>query len=528
MTSTTADRDRAATPRPGPVLLRRAGSAAAWLWCVPAVIAAFVPVAYLAWRTTEAGGAAVLEQLARPRLTQMTVNTLLLSAAVTAACLVIGTATAYLVSRTDLRARTAVNLAASLPLAVPTYVAAFSWRAAFPGTEGFWISALVLTVSSFPYVHLPVAAALSRTDPALEEQSRILGDGPWRTFFKVTLRQIAPAAVAGSLLCALYVFHDFGAVSILRYETFTTAIYSAWRLGFDRTGALVLSTALAVLALILLGGEWAATAPGRRARRESSSGREPARLRLGRAAPLAYLGLAGLTVLSLGVPAWSLIRWTLDGVSTTDPAEVWAAAWTSLSLSAAAAALTMALVVPVGLYVARHRSPLAAVTERVVYLGYALPGVVIGLSLVFLAINLDWVYERFYQSVPLLVFGYAVLLLPLGMGAVKASAAQASPQLGQVAASLGAGPVRRFATITLPLTAPGIAAGAALVFLTAMKELPATLLLRPAGTETLATRLWTYTDVAAFSAAAPYAALIVVSSAVPIWLLSRRIGRLRP
>lgn len=527
MTSTT-DRDRAATPRPGPALLRRAGSAAAWLWCLPAVIAALVPVAYLAWRTTEAGGAAVLEQLARPRLTQMTVNTLLLSAAVTAACLVIGTATAYLVSRTDLRARTAVNLAASLPLAVPTYVAAFSWRAAFPGTEGFWISALVLTVSSFPYVHLPVAAALSRTDPALEEQSRILGDGPWRTFFKVTLRQIAPAAVAGALLCALYVFHDFGAVSILRYETFTTAIYSAWRLGFDRTGALVLSTALAVLALILLGAEWAATAPGRRARRESSSGREPARLRLGRAAPLAYLGLAGLTVLSLGVPAWSLIRWTLDGVSTTDPAEVWAAAWTSLSLSAAAAALTMALVVPVGLYVARHRSPLAAVTERAVYLGYALPGVVIGLSLVFLAINLDWVYERFYQSVPLLVFGYAVLLLPLGMGAVKASAAQASPQLGQVAASLGAGPVRRFATITLPLTAPGIAAGAALVFLTAMKELPATLLLRPAGTETLATRLWTYTDVAAFSAAAPYAALIVVSSAVPIWLLSRRIGRLRP
>jgi iron(III) transport system permease protein len=524
----TAERDRAATRPPGPALLRRAGRAAAWLWCLPAVIAAMVPVVYLAWRTAEAGGAAVLDQLARPRLAQMTVNTLLLSAAVTAACLVIGTATAYLVSRTDLRARAAVNLAASLPLAVPTYVAAFAWRAAFPEAEGFWISALVLTVSSFPYVHLPVAAALSRTDPALEEQSRILGDGPWRTFFKVTLRQIAPAAVAGALLCALYVFHDFGAVSILRYETFTTAIYSAWRLGFDRTGALVLSTALAVLALVLLGGEWAAAAPGRRALRDSASGREPARLRLGRTAPLAYLGLAGLTALSLGVPAWSLVRWTLDGVSAADPAEVWAAAWTSLGLSAAAAAVTLALVVPVGLYTARHRSALAAATERVVYLGYALPGVVIGLSLVFLAINVDWVYERFYQSAPLLVFGYAVLLLPLGLGAVKASAAQASPQLGQVAASLGAGPVRRFATITLPLTAPGIAAGAALVFLTAMKELPATLLLRPSGTETLATRLWTYTDIAAFSAAAPYAALIVATSAVPIWLLGRSIGRLRP
>ncbi|WP_205325736.1 iron ABC transporter permease [Glycomyces sp. YM15] len=527
MTST-AHRDRAATSPPGRALLRRAGSAAAWLWCLPAVAAALVPLVYLTWRTAEAGGAAVLEQLARPRLAQMTLNTLLLSGAVTISCLVIGTTTAYLVSRTDLRARTAVHLAASLPLAVPTYVAAFAWRAAFPDADGFWISALVLTVSSFPYVHLPVAAALMRTDPALEEQSRILGDGPWRTFFKVTLRQIAPAAVAGALLCALYVFHDFGAVSILRYETFTTAIYSAWKLGFDRTGALVLSTALAALALVLLTAEWAAAAPGRRARRDSASGREPTRLRLRRTAPLAYLALAGLTALSLGVPAWSLVRWTLDGVSTADPAEVWAAAWTSLSLSAAAAALTVALVVPVGLYAARHRSVLAAATERVVYLGYALPGVVIGLSLVFLAINVDWIYERFYQSAPLLVFGYAVMLLPLGAGAVKASAAQASPQLGQVAASLGAGPVRRLATITLPLTAPGIAAGAALVFLTAMKELPATLLLRPAGTETLATRLWTYTDIAAFSAAAPYATLIVVVSAVPIWLLGRRIGRLRP
>nr|WP_211116684.1 iron ABC transporter permease [Glycomyces buryatensis] len=483
---------------------------------------------YLTWRTAEAGGEAIIEQLRRPRLAEMTGNTLLLAATVTAACLVVGIATAFLVSRTDLRFRAAVNLSASLPLAVPTYVAAFAWRAAFPAVEGFWISALVLTLASFPYVHLPVAAALSRSDPALEEQSRILGDGPWHTFFKVTLRQVAPAAVAGGLLCALYVFSDFGAVSILRYETFTTAIYSAWRLGFDRTGALVLASALVVLTLALLAGEWAAAAPGRKSKRENDSGRAPLRLRLGRTAPAVYVGLAGLAALSLGIPFWSLARWTLDGVSAADPAEVWAAAWTSLSLSAAAALLTVALVVPVGLYVARHRGALAAATERAVYIGYALPGVVIGLSLVFMAINVDWVYERFYQSSPLLVFGYAVLLLPLGMGAVKASAEQASPQLDRVAASLGAGPVRRFATITLPLTAPGIAAGAALVFLTAMKELPATLLLRPAGTETLATRLWTYTDVAAFSAAAPYAALIVAVSAVPIWLLSRNIERSGP
>jgi iron(III) transport system permease protein len=527
MGTATAASGRTASRPPGPALLRRAGRRAAWLWCLPAVAAALLPVAYLAWRTAEAGGEAIAEQLRRPRLAEMTGHTLALAAVVTAGCLIIGITTAFLAARTDLRWRGAVHLSASLPLAVPTYVAAFAWRAAFPAAEGFWIAALVLTVSSFPYVHLPVAAALTRSDPALEEQSRILGDGPWRTFRKVTLRQIAPAAVGGALLSALYVFSDFGAVSILRYETFTTAIYSAWRLGFDRTGALVLAAALVVLTLIVLGGEWAVAAPGRRARSDNASGRTPARVRLGHWAIAAYLGLAGLAALSLGVPGWSLVRWTLDGVSTADPAEVWSAAWTSLSLAAAAAVVTVALVVPVGLYAARHRGPLAEATERIVYIGYALPGVVIGLSLVFLAINVDWVYERFYQSAPLLIAGYAVLLLPLGTGAVKASAAQASPQLWQVAASLGAGPVRRFATVTLPLTAPGIAAGAALVFLTAVKELPATLLLRPAGTETLATRLWTYTDIAAYSAAAPYAALIVAVSAVPIWLLSRRTGRLR-
>jgi iron(III) transport system permease protein len=513
-------------------MLRRGLDGAAWLWCLPAIAAALVPVVYLSRRLGEAGWGTIRGHLERPRLAEMAVHTVLLAATVTAACLVIGIATAYLVARTDLRGRMLVNLTASLPLAIPTYVAAFAWRAAFPHIEGFWAAVLVLTLASFPYVHIPVAAALSRSDPALEEQSRSLGRGPWSTFFGVTLRQVAPAAIGGGLLVSLYVISDFGAVSIMRYETLTTAVYSSWRLGFDRTGAFVFAAVLVVLTLAVLGGEWAASAPGRRARRSGATGRTPARLRLGRTAPLAHVGVAALAAVSLGVPGWSLLRWNLNGVSAADPAEVWSSTWSSLTFSGSAALLTMLLVTPVGLYVARHRGPLAAATERSVYIGYALPGVVVGLSLVFLALNVQRidiagfsVPLEIYQSAPLLVFGYAVLLLPLGMGAVKASAEQATPQVESVAASLGAGPVRRFATITLPLTAPGGAAGAALVFLTAMKELPATLLLRPTGTETLATRLWMYTDNLAYAAAAPYAALIVLASAVPIWLLTRRNGR---
>jgi iron(III) transport system permease protein len=124
----------------------------------------------------------------------------------------------------------------------------------------------------------------------------------------------------------------------------------------------------------------------------------------------------------------------------------------------------------------------------------------------------------------LLAFGYAVLFLPLAVGAVAAAAGQAPAELEQVGRSLGRGPWFVFRTVTLPLIAPGIGAGAALAFLTCMKELPATLLLRPTGLETLATRLWRHTDVVEYGAAAPYAALLVAIAAVPTWLLVDRTG----
>ncbi|TDC82803.1 iron ABC transporter permease [Micromonospora sp. KC606] len=489
-----------------------------------AVAVALIPLVYLAVRTAEAGVGRLGAQLWTERVALLAARSLGLATVVTIACVVLGVATAWLVTRTDLPGRRFFAVLAALPLAVPTYIAAFAWVSTVDRLEGFWPAALVLTLCSYPYVFLPVAAALKGADPAQEEVSRSLGRGGWRTFTDVTLRQIRPATAAGALLVALYVLADFGAVSILRTDTFTRAIFVAFDLGFDRTGALVLSSVLVALTVLLLAGETATRRRGARYARLGGARRPATRRRLGPARWPALAALLGVAGLALGVPAVSLARRLVGGVSRPGAlAEVAAAAGNSLWLSLAGAALTMLLALPLGLLTARAPGPLATVLDRLAYLAHALPGVVIGLSLIFFGIT---VARPLYQTSWLLALAYATLFLPLAVGAVAGAAGQAPPGLEEVARSLGRGPLAVLRTVTLPLTLPGIGAGAALVFLTGMKELPATLLLRPTGTDTLATELWTATSVGAYAAAAPYAALLVAISALPTWWLVARGGLL--
>ncbi|EEP69936.1 binding-protein-dependent transport system inner membrane component [Micromonospora sp. ATCC 39149] len=336
----------------------------------------------------------------------------------------------------------------------------------------------------------------------------------------MTLRQIRPAVAAGALLVALYVLSEFGAVSIVRVDTFTRAIFTAFNLGFDRTGALVLSTVLVLLTVLLIGAELGTRT--RDARYASTAVRPPVRLALRRLRWPALSVLLAVDALALGVPAFGLARWLGAGVSRPGSlAEVAAAAGGSLSVSLAGAAFTMLLALPLGLLAARAPGPVTTVLERLTYVAHALPGVVIGLSLVFFSVNVAY---PLYQSRWLLALAYATLFLPLAVGAVASAAAQSPPAVEEAARSLGRGPFAVFRTVTLPLTLPGIGAGAALTFLTCMKELPATLLLRPTGMDTLATELWTHTSTAAYAAAAPYAALLVALAAVPTWLLAARTG----
>jgi iron(III) transport system permease protein len=478
---------------------------------------ALIPLFYLGVRVGEAGWSRISEEIFTGRTGVLAARSVALAAVVTLACLVLGVAAAFLVTRTDLPGRRLFGVLSALPLAVPTYVAGFAWVSTVDDFTGFWDAALVLTLCSSPYVYLPVAAALAGTDPAQEEVARALGRGPLATFLSVTLRQVRPAIAAGGLLVALYVLSDFGAVSIVRVEVFTHAIFTSLNLGFDRTGALVLATVLVVLTVALLAGEGMTR---RRGARYTRGGVRPhTRIPLGRLKFLAMGGFGLLALGALGVPLFSLARWFVAGVTRPGSvAEVVTAAGQSLWAATLGATLTLLLALPIGLLNARAPGPVATALDRLSYVSHALPGLVIGLSLVFFGIRVAY---PLYQTVWLLSLAYAALFLPLAVGAVSNAAAQAPPALEEVARSLGRGPWAVARTITLPLAAPGIGAGTALVFLTCMKELPATLLLRPTGYDTLATELWTQTSANDFAGAAPYAAILVLIAALPVWALIR-------
>ena len=409
-----------------------------------------------------------------------------------------------------------------LPLAIPSYISAFVWLDVAPGLAGFPGAVLVLTLTTFPYVFLPAVAALRRIDPAQEEVAASLGMGRWQVARRVTIPQIRTSVAAGALLVALYVLSDFGAVALMRYEVFTWVIYGAYRSGFDPTRAAALSILLVLLAAGARRRE--ARVRGRvRTRTGSGVARTGRVVHLGRAAVPATVFLAAVFGARGRRPAGRhqlVAGRRASGRRPTSASSVPALVAT-VELSTLAAVACLALAVPVGVLAARFPGRLSALLERTTYVGHALPGIVVAIAMVYVGVRL---LRPIYQQTPLLVLAYVVLFLPLAVAAVRASVEHSPVRSEEVARSLG---LDRWATlrrVTLPLAAPGLAAGAAMVFLTTMKELPATLLLHPTGTETLATMLWRFMLVSDYSSAAPYAALIVLGAALPAVVLAR-IGR---
>ncbi len=482
-----------------------------------------LPLVFLVDQAARSGWGAVGRLLLRHTTAVLLWNTVSLSVVSTALCALLGVASAWCVERTRLPGARAWAVALVLPLGIPDFVVGYSWVSIRPSLHGYLAALLIMTLSLYPLVYLPVAASLAGTDPALEEVARSLGLGPWRTFARVTLAQIWPAVLGGCLLVTLGLLAEYGAFEIVQYQTFTVAIFTEFKLGFDAAAACALSLVLVALGVLVLVGEFtlAGRTRGLTAPADPSTRRPSPRVALGRLTLPVLAALLALVALALGVPLGSLAYWLIHGGSTTLPsASILADAGHTALFSAAAAALATALAVPVCALAIRHRNRLTLLIERVAYMPQALPGLVIALGLVAFTVR----HALFlYQSALELIVAYAILFLPLAVVGVRAAMVHASPRFEEVARTLGRRPASVWLRVTLPLIAPGLATAFALVFISSATELTATLLLRPTGVNTLATQFWAYTSNFAYGAAAPYAAMMVAIAAVPAYLLSRRM-----
>jgi iron(III) transport system permease protein len=482
-----------------------------------------LPLAFLVVEAQNSGWGEVRDLLLRHTVAVLLWNTVRLALACTALCAVLGVAGAWCVERTALPARRLWAVMLVLPLGVPDFVVGFGWVSVDHALHGYLAAVMIMTLSLYPLVYLPVAAALARGDAGLEEAARSLGLGPWQTFWRVTLRQVGPAVLGGCLLVALALLAEYGAFEIVQYRTFTVEIFTQFKLGFDTAAACSLSLVLVALSMVVLGGEF--VLGGRRQRWRTGAGapRTPRKVKLGRWTAPTLAGLSLLAVLALGVPVGSLIYWMARGNSSTLPsASIWNALAHTAEFSAAAAALSTVLAVPVSALAIRHRNRVTLLIERLAYLPMALPGLVIALGLVAFSVRYAFVL---YQSPLELIVAYAILFLPLAVVGVRSAMGQAPMRLEEVGRSLGRRPATVWIRVTLPLIGRGVAAAFALVFISAATELTATLLLHPTGVNTLATQFWAYTRELSYGAAAPYAALMVAISAVPTYLLARRVVR---
>ena len=502
-----------------------------------------IPPVYLLVRAGQSPEAA-WEAITASSTLGLALRTAALAAATTALAAAIALPLAWLTTRTDLPGRRALSILAALPLAVPSYIAAMLAVSAFgplgllqdvlepfgvarlPSIYGFPGAMLVLALFTYPYLLLTLRPALLGLDPRLEETSRGLGYGRWTTFRRVVLPQLRPALASGGLLVALYAISDFGAVALLRYDTLTRALFVRYESGFDFSGASALALVLISIAFALIALElWAR---GERRYHSARGGSRPvATAPLGRWRWPAVGLVSALIALALALPLALLGYWLLRGLAAGEAlGGVGASMLDSLTASGLAALVAAGLALPVAVLSARHRRfALTQPIELLSHSGFALPGLVVALALVFAALHSESLAGalfggRLYQSLALLVAAYALLFLPQALGATRTSLLQISPSMEEAASGLGRRPWQVLGTITLPLASRGIAVGMALVFLTTMKELPATLILSPIGFEPLAAQVWSASSEAFFARAALPALLLVLLSALPLAVLT--------
>jgi iron(III) transport system permease protein len=510
-----------------------------------AVAAALVfPLTWVVFRAASVEVDRAIAILVRQRIHEIFANSLVLMVGVTVLSVAIAVPLAVLTVRTDLPGRRFWTVVVSLPLAVPSWLGTFAFVAMFrprgivqgwlepigveelPDLFGLPGATLLISLYTYPYVYITTRAALKTFDKSLVDAARTLNEDWWGTFRRVTLPQIRPAIAAGALLAALYAVSDFGTPALLQAEVFTREIYRAQQLGNNNV-ATFLSLQLVAVTVFVLAVEsrvrrsetlYTSGAAGSTSRIELGYWKWPA---LG-----ACLLLAAITLVT-PVALFTWFLFTGDARVAQSYAFQWSWLYNSAFVAGAAALVAAVVATPVAYLSARYDTRLGSLFERATYVGYAVPGVVIGLSLVFFGarygtLSLGTLEVSLQYSLPILVFAYVVRFVPQAVGSTRTSILQVNPTLSEASRTLGRSTLSTFRSVTLPLIAPGVVAGAALVFLTTMKELPVTLMLRPTGFETLVTRIWAAESAGLYSYAALPALLLLVVSGISMVLILRQ------
>ena len=505
-----------------------------WISLITAACLVF-PTCYIIYVALTASPV-VWNRLWTTRIPELLWNTLSLAASVSVTTLVLGVSLAWIMVRYEFPGRRIWEWAIVLPLAMPTYVLAYvyahllgmggpaeQWWQSFMGPDARLLSpqsfpgvTLIMALDTFPFVYLLARSALLNLNVSFEEVARACGVPGWSVLWRVTLPLIRPAIAAGLALVILYVISDFGAVSLLRYQTLTYAVYQQMTGRYDHSAASILSLLLVVMAILFLVTErWFR----QRSRFYQTSGRyrTPTRGREGVIGTvLITLYVLVVFAASFGIPALMLAQWSVAALSQgAVDARFFGFVWNTSMLSALAAGGAVLIGLPLAYIASRRPSRLNLACLQSAYAGYALPGPVIALAVLVLFTQFA---PALYGSVIVLLVAYILHFIPVGLQSMEPALQQVTPNVEEVARTLGCTTRQTLRRVTLPLIQNGCVTAWVLMFLQTMKELPATLLLRPVGFDTLAIRVWLEASEEYYQLAAPSALLIVFLS-VPALLL---------
>ena len=492
-----------------------------------------IPVVYLIVRALGAGQEGI-DYLLKARTLQIIGNSIGLVVSVTFFASLIAIPYAWLTSRSDLPGRRLWLVLGLLAMVIPSYLTAVTFTDAFgpkgilqglleplgvdrlPSIKGWFGAAMTLTLVTFPYIVLPVQAAFLHSDQSLEDAGHSLGLNRFQVFRRITLPQLRPALSAGMLLAALYTLGDFGAVVVMRFNVFTRAIFIQTE-SFRMDKASLLTLVLIAITLMLLLLQSLVQHRGRHYRIGIGTAHALQPVQLGKWKYPAILFCGTVIFIGIITPVLVLFTW-LVGRYLTNPVDVPMSELmqNTVSVSAVSAIVVTLAAFPLALLAIRSSTALNRWLVNLAYTGNALPGIVIALALVFFV---SQNMLSLYQTLPLLILGYVIRYLPLGIGSTQSAFAQINPHFEEAAHSLGLSAWETTARVTIPLARSGIIVGLTLVFLNVMNELPATLILRPIGFRTFATRIWSAYDEAFLSSIAMPGLLLTVVSALILGII---------